>query len=243
MTPQLKALEALQQVDAEILELSKTGESHPHRLAELDRDVGQAQAAWQQEHDRLLENERQRRELESQIQSDRDNIKKWEGRLGELRTPREYSALSREIDIGRKSVETIEHQIQELKQVAEEIARSADQKLEALRGRQQAVGGEAEEIRRKMAALDQRLAALQSQRNEAAQAVDKPLLARYETIRKKRGLALVPVIAGNCRGCHINLPPQLYNQLRSGKSPIDQCPSCHRLIYAPDPAPPAAVQG
>ncbi|MHB1844037.1 MAG: zinc ribbon domain-containing protein [Deltaproteobacteria bacterium] len=243
MTPQLKALEALQQVDAEILELSRAGDTHPQRLAELERDVGQAKAAWQGEHDKLLDNERQRRDLESQMKLDRENIKKWESRLGELRTPREYSALSREIDIGKKSVETVEHQIQELKQAAAELGRAADQKAALLKGKQAATGGEAEEIRQKMTGLEARLAELQAQRSTAATAVEKPLLSRYEAIRKKRGVAFVPVIGGSCQGCHMNLPPQLYNQLRSGKEQIEQCPSCHRLIYAPEPTPAEAPQG
>ncbi len=237
MTPQLKALEALQKVDAEILELTRSGEANPKRLAELDRVLGLARSEWEAEQAKVTDNDKQRRDLEQQLQSEKDTIRKWEGRLAEQRTPREYSALSREIDIGRKTIENVEHQIVELRQAAEELKRMADQKQQALRERQDTVGGEATEIRKKMAALDERLAGLNTQREKAAQGCDKPLLNRYETIRKKRGLALVPVISGSCRGCHMSLPPQFYNQLRSGQVSMETCPNCHRLIYVPDPPP------
>lgn len=240
MTPQLKALEALQKVDAEILELTKSGEANPKRLAELDKELGQARTEWEIEQAKVSDNEKQRRDLDQQLQAEKDTIRKWEGRLSEQRTPREYSALSREIDIGRKTIENVEHQIVELRQAAEELKRVADQKQQTLRGRQETVGREATEIRKKMAALDERLAALNAQREQAMQGCDRALLNRYETIRKKRGLALVPVIAGSCRGCHMSLPPQLYNQLRSGQASIESCPSCHRLIYVPDPPPEAS---
>ncbi len=237
MTPQLKTLEALQKVDAEILELTKSGESNPLRLAELDRDIGQAQAGWEGEQAKLADNEKQRRDLDGQVQEQKDTIKKWEQRLTEQRTPREYSALSREIDIAKKSVETLEHQTLELRQAADGLKRAADTRLQALRERQQTVGVEAAEIRKKMTALEERLVSLRTQRDQASQGCDKALLNRYETIRKKRGMALVPVVNGTCRGCHMSLPPQLFNQLRSGQAPIETCPSCHRLIYVPDPPP------
>ena len=237
MTPQLKALEALQKVDAEILELTRSGEANPKRLAELDRDLNQARSEWEVEHTKVTDNDKQRRDLEQQLQAEKDTIKKWEGRLSEQRTPREYSALSREIDIARKTIENVEHQIVELRQAAEELKRVAEQKQQSLRGRQETAGGEATEIRKKMAALEERLGVLNKQREQAMQSCDRPLLNRYETIRKKRGLALVPVINGSCRGCHMSLPPQLYNQLRSGQASIESCPSCHRLIYVPDPPP------
>ncbi|MHB8420335.1 MAG: zinc ribbon domain-containing protein [Myxococcales bacterium] len=235
----MKALEALQKVDAEILELSRSGEANPKRLAELDRELEQARSAWEVEQGKVTENEKQRRDLEAQLQAEKETIRKWEGRLSEQRTPREYSALSREIDIARKNIENIEHQIIELRQAVGELERVAAQRQQTFRERQQTVGREASEIKKKIAALEERLATLGTQREQAMQGCDKPLLGRYEIIRKKRGLALVPVIGGTCRGCHMSLPPQLYNQLRSGQAAIESCPSCHRLIYVPDPPPEA----
>ena len=239
MTPQLKALQSLQKVDAEILELARAGETHPLRLAELEKDLGQSQAAVETEQARLSDNERQRRDLEGQLQTDRDTIKKWEGRLTDIRTPREYAALSREIDIAKKSIESVEHQIVELRQAAEEVQRALGTKQQALRDRQKTVGAEASEIRKKMDALEARLSGLKGEREEAAKGCDRALLGRYETIRKKRGIALVAVIGGTCRGCHMSLPPQLYNQIRSGQAQVESCPSCHRLMYVPDPPPEA----
>ena len=41
----------------------------------------------------------------------------------------------------------------------------------------------------------------------------------------------VAVQAGTCQGCNMNVPPQLYNTLRTGLG-TDICPACHRIIYA-----------
>ncbi len=240
MNAKVSALIELQRVDSEILDLTRSGAAHPQRLAELERQIGQAKALLEGEQQKLADNEKQRRDLEQEVSAQRDTIKKWEGRLTELRTPREYSALSREIDIAKKSVEGLEEQSRELRGMAEPIKKAIDERQLELMERQESVGGEAQEIRQKISTLKGRLAQLQESRDVAARVVDTALLARYDAIRKKRGVALVPVQNGTCRGCHMNLPPQLYNMLRSRQIDIETCPSCYRLVYAPDPPPDAA---
>jgi hypothetical protein len=227
----------LQRVDGDILELSRAGEEHPLRLAELDRKLNLAKASLENEQQRLADNEKQRRDLEAQVQAEKDTIKKWEGRLSEIRTPREYAALSREIDISKKSVENLEQQNLELRAMSEPIKQAIDHRQKDLLTQHETLGVEAKDIRGKISSLKDKLGALEGQRTEAKRAVDPVLLARYENIRKKRGVALVPVQGGTCRGCHMSLPPQLYNLLRSGQIDIETCPNCFRLVYAPDPAP------
>jgi predicted nucleic acid-binding Zn-ribbon protein len=60
--------------------------------------------------------------------------------------------------------------------------------------------------------------------------VKPDVLRRYGTIRMRRGLAVVAVSNGTCLGCHMNIPPQLYNQLQRADA-ILTCPQCHRIIY------------
>jgi uncharacterized protein len=241
LTPKLKSLEELQKVDVEILDLTRSGQGHPIRLSELERELTQARAALEGEQARINDNERQRRDLEAQIQADKDTVRKWEGRLTDLRTPREYAALSREIDIGKKSAEGLEHQAIELRAAGEEIRRSAEQRQRELVARHGTITAEANQIRQAMKTVQDSLAILQAQREQTSKSCDPPLLSKYEAIRKKRGVALVPVIDGTCKGCHMSLPPQLYNQLRSGQAPIETCPNCHRLIYVPEPPPEASA--
>jgi uncharacterized protein len=237
LNAKVKALVDLERVDSDILELTRAGEAHPLRLAELDHKLDLAKAALENEQQRLAGNEKQRRDLEAQVQAEKDTIKKWEGRLSEIRTPREYAALSREIDISKKSVENLEQQNIELRAMAEPIKQAIDHRQKDLLTQHETLGVEAKDIRAKMSSLKDRLNALEGQRSEAQKMVDRALLSRYENIRKKRGVALVPVQGGTCRGCHMSLPPQLYNLLVSGQIDIETCPSCYRLVYAPDPAP------
>jgi predicted nucleic acid-binding Zn-ribbon protein len=94
-------------------------------------------------------------------------------------------------------------------------------------------GGKLTELRAKAAGLEGQLRELEAKRAEAARTVHPPLLARYEAVRKRRSPALVTVVAGTCQGCNMSLPPQLYNTLKTTLE-TDICPSCHRIICAPD---------
>src|SRR5512133_1605415 len=111
----LKALEELQQIDLDAGGVQGEMESVPIRQAEIQSAVTAAQRAYQAEKTRLEDNERERRQIESLLAMERDKVKKWEGRLGDIKTPREYAALSREIDIAKK---TNESQTEQLKQLA-----------------------------------------------------------------------------------------------------------------------------
>src|SRR6266540_6217385 len=128
----------------------------PARRAEVEGAVGVAKKAWEQEQVRLDANERERRQLESLLAMERDKVKKWEGRLGEIRTPREYAALSREIDIAKKTNDGQGDQARELTAQAAELRTAVDAKEEELSERESAAQAEVEEIDKRKAAADEK---------------------------------------------------------------------------------------
>jgi hypothetical protein len=105
------------------------------------------------------------------------------------------------------------------------------------------IGGKLNELRAKVASFEGQVRELEGKRTEVAKTVHPPLLSRYETVRRRRSPALVTVIAGTCQGCNMSVPPQLYNTLKTSLE-TDICPSCHRIICAPEAIePPGAKKG
>jgi predicted nucleic acid-binding Zn-ribbon protein len=171
---------------------------------------------------------------------ERDKVKKWEGRLGEIKTPREFAALSREIDIAKKTNDGQSEQVRELTAQAAEIKKSIDAKEEVLSEREAAAQGESEEIDKARAAADEKMKALDARREAAVKVVDPGLLAKYENIKRRRaGVAVAPVVGMTCKGCNRNIPPQLAITLQRANS-IETCPNCHRIIYSSDAVNPPA---
>jgi predicted nucleic acid-binding Zn-ribbon protein len=238
----LKALTELQRVDLDIAALRKSSEAYPRQTADLEKELSSSRSEVDAERERLADIDRQRRTLEQSIADEKDKVKKWEARLAEQRSPREYAALAREIDIAKKSNQTMAEQLVELGKMqaaGRETVKAKEQQHAEL---QQKIGGKITELKTKMDGLSGQIAELDALRKKASTGVDARLLQRYDAVRKRRLPALVPVRAGTCQGCNMNVPPQLYNTLCTTMS-TDICPSCHRIIYAAETLePPAAKQ-
>jgi predicted nucleic acid-binding Zn-ribbon protein len=228
----LKALADLQKVDSEIAALKKSAETYPKQLAEQEREQAASRGAVEEERTRLQETERQKRSLEQNISDEKDKVRKWEARLSEQRSTREYAALAREIDIAKKSNQTMMEELAELAKTEAQARESLKGKEQAFAAQQDVRGGKVAQLKQKMREGAEQVKALEEKRAKAASHVEKQLLHRYEAVKRKKMPALVPVLPpGTCQGCNMNVPPQLYNTLRSTLG-LDICPSCHRIIYA-----------
>lgn len=236
----LKALEELQQIDLEANEVKAELDALPARRTAAEAAVQAARRAWEEERARLEGNERERRQLESLLGMERDKVKKWEGRLGEIKTPREYAALSREIDIAKKTNDGQSEQLKELVAQAVELKKRVDAKEEELSERESAAQAAVEDLEKKKAAAEERMRGLDARRAAAVKQVDPGLLAKYENIKRRRaGVAIAPVVGMTCKGCHRNIPPQLAITLQRANS-IETCPNCHRIIYSAEAVNPPA---
>jgi predicted nucleic acid-binding Zn-ribbon protein len=240
----LRVLEELQQIDLETNEVRTALDAVPARRAAAEQKILEARKAYDDQKARLDQNERERRQIDVLLQMERDKVKKWEGRLGDIKTPREYAALSREIDIAKKTNETQGEQAKLLLEAAGQLKAALEQRGEALADAEDAAQASLAELDQAQAEAQARLAALDGRRAAAAAQVDPALLAKYENIKRRRaGVAVSPVVGSTCKGCHRNIPPQLSIVLQRADT-IETCPNCHRIIYSAaavnPPAPPPA---
>jgi predicted nucleic acid-binding Zn-ribbon protein len=78
--------------------------------------------------------------------------------------------------------------------------------------------------------LNADLERLLGEREKMIVGLDKRYLSAYEKIRdSKFGIGIVRAIEGNCKGCNMRIPPQIYNELQKN-SEIHTCPSCRRIL-------------
>jgi len=87
------------------------------------------------------------------------------------------------------------------------------------------------EMENELNSLDAEAGKWNKKREEFRGAIPADVLAKYDKIRgRSRGIAVISVWKGICNGCHMNLPPQLYNELQKSAE-LMICPNCNRIIY------------
>jgi predicted nucleic acid-binding Zn-ribbon protein len=221
----------LQARDAALAELDRKLAALREETAVLDQALQQAQEALEAARRAVAEGQRRRDELESRIESYRTLQERRQLRLEQVRNPKEASTLMAELDLARSVISKEENEwVRSADAVAllEVNAKDQEKNVEAL------ITTQATE----RASLAERLAALESQREDAvrqressAAGIDKSLRSRYDRLRRTRTTdVVVPLIGGACGGCYTTVPLNRRSQIRAGVV-LDGCEACGAILY------------
>jgi len=242
---QLKKLEELQKFDAQIQELNQALQAIPAKLDATKNDLARVEGLLANERAQLAESQRYYNDQKALVETDEEHISSAKNKQSASRNTKEFTASQRELDNSRESIATRQAEIAKLVeaiQTKEKLLAERDGDVKTLRA---SVEKDTEAAKGRMGELEGKIAALKTDRDKIAKTVRPDVLKRYSAIRMRRGIALAPVVGGTCRGCNMNIPPQLFNILQRGNS-VETCPYCHRIIYweelMKDPAEAAPAQ-
>jgi predicted nucleic acid-binding Zn-ribbon protein len=227
----MKMLIDLQSCDTEIGDLERRIAEAPLRIKEIEDRLAEMDDEWEAAEKQLEELKLKRRGLEKDIEMVESQIGKANTKLSNIKSNKEYKAALKEIDdLTREKSRLEDKAIEFMEQVDSLSAQSLAKKEERDRFRQE-VMDEKENILQEIGSMDEALKTLGMKRGKFCMKVSGELLKRYDFIReRKSGVALSPVLNGVCQVCHMEIPPQKYNELLRGESLLD-CPYCHRIIY------------
>jgi len=92
-----------------------------------------------------------------------------------------------------------------------------------------------EELKKKMdndcAEIEKELSSVKELRAGLSAFIDRELYTQYVTlIEACNGLAVTEVKEEICQGCNMNIPPQLFVEIKKQEEMFN-CPQCRRLLY------------
>jgi len=228
---ELESLKKLQEIDLRIREVSQKIEEYPRKIAEVEERLSQKRAACEQRKKTLEELERDRRKKESNLELEEERLKQWEARLKEIKNNRDYQALLREIAAAKRDNSLMEEEILKEMEEIDTINKEMEQEEPENRDLEKEFNTTNSELKDKSAQDEKELGDQTQIREKIARDLSADLLKRYDLIRKQRaGLALVPARDNVCQGCNMDLPPQIYNEVRRDTE-IILCPNCQRIMY------------
>jgi uncharacterized protein len=228
---QLLLLVELQECDSQLVKIGGKKKTLPEKIDKLDEAFRTFQKEIEKNKRKYDEVKARHVECENKIKKINEGMIKTKERLLEVKNNKEYQAMLKEnetAEVMRGDVET------EIISIFDEL-----EKLSVLVKNDQAILDEQrkkyEEEKRlievDLNSIDTDFISWEQKRIELKEKVPADLLAKYEKIKKSNnGVGVISVWKAVCNGCHMNIPPQLYNELQKTAELIS-CPNCHRIMY------------
>lgn len=231
MPEQLQVLKALQALDRERRELLQQRRQLDEEQGGLQGELDRVQSMVDSLTATIEDCQEARRELLGKLEHERGLAARAEARLPQIKTQREYLAVLKEVDMAKKQIKELNDQMVAKDRELEALTADKNEKDVELATLDEQTAARRAEIAAAAAELDAGLADHGRQREGLTERLPAALRKRYDMLLERRGgLAVVEARDGACLGCHMHLPPQLFNRLYVAKD-VQSCPHCSRLLF------------
>ena len=231
MNEKLSLLIRLQECDSMLAGLSAKKNSLPEKLQKIDEEFQRFKENISQSAMRYEKLKTEREENELKVKKISEAMARSKEKLLDVKTNKEYQAMLKEIETAETSLGGLESQIIILLEEMDELSVQVKQDQETLKQAEKNYLDDKKIIEEKLSSFDAESDEWNRKRLALQKNIPEDLLALYEKIRKRnQGVGVIPVWKAVCSGCHMNIPPQLYNELQRS-SDLLSCPSCHRIMY------------
>lgn len=229
---EIKNLVNLQQIELEIHNLEANLSNVDQRIADLDKELLDFKNVIEEQQAVIEELNQKYRRYESDVRLNLDSIKKSEAKLSSVKTNKEYQSSLKEIDDIKDKNSAIEDDMIEILDRIEEAENLLKAKMKEYDELQAQLNREKDIIVKKTQQDKQHIENLDTELKTLTTNIDAALLRTYQQVKSNQSNAvgIVAVIDAVCQGCHMNIPPQMYNELQRGDH-LTKCPICQRLIY------------
>ena len=221
----------LQEIELESAAVQSELERLPGEMVALDHKAAKSQEIVSQAAARLSELQQAYRLQDSDAKLVQTRISKSQDKLRSVKTNKEYQSSLKEIEDLTVSLSAIEDRMIECLEDIDATESKIKEKKHELQRIVQDIETEKNKIQQSADAMRKKIAGLVEARGRIISETDPTLLNTYETVKKNIGTHAIAIVKDAvCLGCHVNLPPQMFNELlRFDK--VFYCPHCERLIY------------
>lgn len=232
MEDRLRLLYKLQQVDLNLDELHELKGDLPRVVARLEQELAQREEGKKELEALIKQSTIGRDQTDLEIVTQKELAEKYKAQQFQVKTNKQYDALTREIEHAQarvvqleKDMETTEGKMVMAKQDLEAVNPQIDELRRELSDRKS-------ELDRVNKEHEEEELKLKHDREKLMVRISKQDITAYERIRKaKHGKAIVAVNRGACGGCYKRVPPQTVLELRK-HSRLLTCEHCGRILVS-----------
>jgi len=234
MYDQLEILLELQEVDREIDKLEIKRKRIPIEIQALDKELEKRKEKINTKKASIEDLNKERRSKDRQLAVQGEKLEKYKIQRLSVKTNKEYSALESEITDLEEASSNIEDEILEIMITIDEANDDLKLANEEFKKNETKINIQKDKLLSEEAELNGQISVWYEKRKKFTVKITAAMLNRYENWRKRRNSSMVAIIQEqSCGECHINLPPQLINEVRKRKE-LHNCNSCGRILYWKD---------
>lgn len=231
MKEAIKNLMDLQAIDLDVQKIDEQMADGHGELVAKQREIEKGRESIADYKEQFALGEKRRRELEATITDEAERIKDRQTKLMSIQTNREYQSILKEIEDTKQANLQREEELTLLLEQSELIEKKIEEISKRCEEQEVQLEADSKRVEAESAKLDADKQKITKTREAQAKKVDAKYMTRYEMLRSKRnGLAVTGVTRGVCRGCNMNIPPQMFNQLLREQELLS-CPTCNRMMY------------
>lgn len=231
----LDDLIALQEVEIEIFKAEEGLRELPKETAEIESIITARKRSLDAVNEEITSYEERKIPLEAELKENQSLLDAADARIKRIKTNKEYLALQREIDLAKKRKADLEEQVLTIMEKIEKKTSERERIKASFETDKVILDEKMNKLNAQMKDLEAVLAEYKGKDDHLRKIVDKSLLSKYDRIKQsKKGLAVVECLEGVCRGCHMHIQPQLFNELIRGDKLIN-CPACQRILFVRAP--------
>jgi predicted nucleic acid-binding Zn-ribbon protein len=220
----------LQRIDTQLQKLEALKGDLPNQVRKLNQELAEVEKLLETQEKKYVEYKKETGITEMEIKALEGKLKKYQNQLFEVKTNREYDAVSHEIESVKINIGKKENQFLELMELVENIQKAIQEAKDQITRLKGEYEQKKANLEKKQEATERDEIALNDKRGKALRGIENKWLGSYERIRNaKNGLALVPVVRNSCSGCHKTLPPQRVLEIRE-MDRLYLCDVCGRML-------------
>jgi predicted nucleic acid-binding Zn-ribbon protein len=231
MLPDLETLLIVQDRDLRILALRKDIANMPRMIDLAKTRLHGDQTAVAKAKEALQANEVLVKRLELDIQTRRNTLQRLRTQQFETKKNEEYQALGNEVERYLGDIGRLEDEELGLMEKSEQLRAALTAAEAALRRTQELVDAELRQLEERRRNDEGQITELTGERNAFTAKVEAQLLAIYDRLFKaKQGAALVALMAGQCKGCHMKVTTSTVLKAKAEQE-VTHCENCGRMLY------------
>jgi predicted nucleic acid-binding Zn-ribbon protein len=229
MQKMLIKLYEVQKIDLKLDEIIDLRGDLPQQIELQKSELSENENKFQRFLEKEKEVSQQTHFVENELEKLREELKRDEERLYNVKNNKEYDALSQQIKNHKDAITKNENDLIELKNKLIKITKYVEEYREKVSSLKESLSENEENLKLKMSQTMQDESTLTKEKSDLEKTIDRYCIRTYQNIRRAKKLAVATMIRNACSGCNSVIPLQKQAEIKDAKKLIS-CEVCGRII-------------